>query len=396
MSTDTTAPPAPTPTPTRPAGHTTTPTRAQTARPTRNRLTVPAKPAAVTAANVTTIAGTAMAAAGPAGWAVAAAGAGAVTAGMIARRIIKNRRATSRAGRGLFPKLGPFRPLTSRPGHGLRLPTRGRPSPRPTPGLATGRRPSPRPRPTGSTHPNTPTRRPTSSRPTNGPHSRIPTTRAGRITRRAAAATTRGAGALLRAIGRALRRLWQALSRIMRRRVLGHQDQPPTPQPAPTPPPPARRTRATVRRPTQPTTPHNPPAADTTSTHGRNPAMPTPNGRPAPTPQGPVYAAARRVHAAAAEHKPKGMLEVRVAAYEAPFVIAEIAAAFRLQAEACANQPVDPTWGQGIMAVATMLDAAAQGARRLGPSFDGLHRNLLDNLQQANNAQMWDTTNNNH
>lgn len=368
---------------------------------TKTTLTVPAKPAAVTAANVATIAGTAVAAAGPAGWAVAAAGAGAVGAGVIARRILRRRRGTSSsASRWSTPRLGRFRPFRSGSTGGGSTGRRTGASPtanggragRPSPTASGGRvgKPSPHPRPPGTSR--TPGSTPARNRPT-GSRGQAPKSFAGRVARRAGAAVARGTGRAARAGGRVLRkRLWPWMRRIVRRKILHQPDPAPAtakakPQPAT---PPRRQTRATVRRPVnQQARPSN------TRTEGNSSMADARNGLPVPAPDGPVYAAARNVLAAASEHTPKGMLEVRNFAWASPYSIKAFADAYRLLAEASRNQPVESEWGQAVMAIATLLDSAAEAARKLGPGFDDLHFDLVRRLLNPRPGEaMWDTVNN--
>lgn len=121
--------------------------------------------------------------------------------------------------------------------------------------------------------------------------------------------------------------------------------------------------------------------------------MPQPQPLPAPAPVGPVYQAARRLHGTAVDHQVKGMLEVRTEAHELPHTIAEVAAAIRARAAACAKEPLDQAYAAHLAQIAVVVDTAAQAARSLGPSFDALHDTEVRRLLQPRpNEQKWDTS----
>jgi hypothetical protein len=114
-----------------------------------------------------------------------------------------------------------------------------------------------------------------------------------------------------------------------------------------------------------------------------------------PTPVGPVYTAARQVHAAAVEHKIRGMLELRTEAYEFPHTLAEVAAAIRTRAEYYGTEAVEPEYAHMVAAVAATVDAAADAARRLGEAFDALHQAELRRLLAPRpNEEKWDVSQN--
>lgn len=415
-------------------------------------LTVPAKPAIVTGANVATLAGTAAAAAGPVGWAVAAGVAAVAGGGYAVRRAFVRRDTSSdghlgrgggagrsasgqrslggarssgagRAGRSAGAAAGgrrrggaastaggagrhaAGRAGTGRGGAGSSTAGRrgsGLGALNPMRALAS-RRAAGR-GPAGSTAAGR-------SRAASGPLGR-----AGR----SVGALGRGAGRLASAPARAAWRaakqhranrranhatggqsspgVWQRMRRFVRGNVLGHK--PPTAKPAnpKTTPTDRRHTGGTVRRPTQPTDPSGrraPAPRPTTRTSERTPTMGDTQTAGGPQPTSPFFHAARQVHATAAKFEPRGMMEVRGETYEMPHSLDEIAAALRVRAQACTKQPLHPQLAHAIAQVAACVDSAAQAARQLGPAFDALHPTEVARiLKPRPNEQAWDVANN--
>lgn len=184
----------------------------------------------------------------------------------------------------------------------------------------------------------------------------------------------------------------------MRRRILGKPD-PAPPVDTGTGPDgkqtePQRATGDTVRRPDQ-TAPDSRRGNDDNPNSIEQEKEPVMANTKAPQPIGPVYTAARQVHAVAVEHTVKGTMELRTEAYEFPWTIAELAAAVRARADHCTKEAVDPAYAQALVQIATTVDAAAQAAARLGPAFDALHQTEVNRiLKPRPNESKWDTVNN--
>lgn len=386
-------------------------------------LTVPAKPAAVTAANVATLAGTAAAAAGPVGWAVTATAAAAGGAYLVARRVVRRGRQRRRNG--------PFGPAPT----GASLGRFG--------GAPAGRLKSGLGRRIGSTIGGSGAARAADRRGAlsaglarhlrgNGGRgskggvaspgsrrasSRIPGTlsrlgrRVGAVGRAAGKLGTKGAQSA--GNGRTKKQrtpvtsgtsgagsgLWRYARRLVRRRVLGkpgpEQVRKAPPKSGPQPP---RKTGASIRRSPQPTAgpesrsrgPVPKPKPHHVSTTGG-----TMSGNSTPQPTSVFWHAARQLHAAAAKFKPRGMIEVRTECYELPQALAEISGALRKRAEECTKQPLDPKLAAAIMQIAACVDTAAHSSRTLGDAFDGLHPTEVRRiLRPRANEGAWDTTNN--
>lgn len=426
---------------TRPTASHPRPTKSAAQNGPATTLTVPAKPALVTGANVAALAGTAAVAAGPVGWAVAAGVAAAAGGGYVVRRaVVRRTPATGSADRGT---------AGGRQRSGLRLPGSGRATTRTAAAAGgTGRRGAATPAGTGRS----PSGRTTSSPSASGRRSLNPLNALRSMTGRRALArgaspgsgrtrtgagtsgrsgrgigsgplgrASRSAGRLAAAPARALwsaakqrraaRRAasasagratsgrWNRMRRFVRRHILGQQ--PPTRTPSKTQPAPGTRrsTGDQVRRSRPaPGAAERAPAPRPMPIHNRT------NGRPSmssaksgnpPQPSSPFYHAARQVHAAAAQFEPRGMMQVRTEAYEMPHSLGEIAAALRVRAQACTKQPLHPQLAQAIAQVASCVDAAAQAARQIGPAFDGLHPTEVARvLQPRPNEQAWDVANN--
>jgi hypothetical protein len=132
----------------------------------------------------------------------------------------------------------------------------------------------------------------------------------------------------------------------------------------------------------------------TNSDTERSPDMAGTN-KQAPQPVGPVYQAARRVHATAAEYTVKGVMELRTEAYEFPWTIKEIANAVRARVAHCTKEAVQPEYAQALNQIATTVDAAAQAAARLGEAFDALHFTEVRRILAPRPGEdKWDIANN--
>jgi hypothetical protein len=103
-------------------------------------------------------------------------------------------------------------------------------------------------------------------------------------------------------------------------------------------------------------------------------------------------AAARQFNATAASYETKGNTEIRAEAYEMRIVVQLLAGGIRSRAEWNKKKNIDPTLHAMYEKIASVVEAAANAAAMLGPTFDDLHRDLLNNL--ANGDAGWDTTTN--
>lgn len=426
MTTDVTAPAPAKPTaPPKPASA----SKSKAAQPDpRTTLTVPAKPAAVTAANVAAIGGTAAAAAGPVGWAVAAAVAAAGGGFYVARRVVRRSRAeTARTatviggGSGLG-RLGGGSAGRSR-GTGVGGLGRGARAGTSAPGSSAGRAVAGR-------------RWPSLGR----SRGQARTSRGGGTTggrdaggrRGALGQIGRGLGAVGRGAAGPARAAWKAAKtrrantkaaraagtkgpgmvararRLMHRNVLG---KPATAKPdagkrttagadgaAKRPP---RRTGTTIRRAPDPTvgadqTQRGPvPKPDRRSTERKPTMSGNGNTNGGPQPSSHFWRSAQQLHGAAAKFEPRGMIEVRNECFELPHALGEIAAALRVRAQAVTKQPLQPALAAAIMQIAACVDTAAQASRQLGPAFDNLHPTEVARiLKPRPNEQAWDVSNN--
>jgi hypothetical protein len=191
---------------------------------------------------------------------------------------------------------------------------------------------------------------------------------------------------------------WGWVRKFVRRKLMGHGEGGETPNATETAAKTKRRTGDKVDRPDEALKP---------TTGRRDVPKPAPSdGRPAmaaqnngpqgPQPTSPFWHACRQVHATAAQHKPQGMLARRQEAFEMSFSLAEISAALRLLAQTHTSQePLEPAYAGAVMQVAATVEAAAQAAKQLGPSFDGLHATQVQGLLQPKPGQeKWDTVNN--
>ncbi len=107
-----------------------------------------------------------------------------------------------------------------------------------------------------------------------------------------------------------------------------------------------------------------------------------------------LYQAARNFHGVACEYTPRGMLEVRAEAYELPDTLGQLADALRVRAQANAKESLHPDLPAAYAAIADAMQVAAQTARQLGPAFDAMHKQLVDNLTSSPNPAGWDSTSN--
>lgn len=113
----------------------------------------------------------------------------------------------------------------------------------------------------------------------------------------------------------------------------------------------------------------------------------------APAPVGPVYTAARQVHAVAVNSQIKGTMELRTEAWEFPHTIQALADAISARATLCTREAVDPAYAAHLMQIAATVQAAAQAARSLGPAFDALHEKEIRRITQPRpNEAKWDTS----
>lgn len=185
-----------------------------------------------------------------------------------------------------------------------------------------------------------------------------------------------------------MRNGYRKLRRWTKRRVLGQPDPQPEKKTAVTKAQPeARRTGDKVRRPDGTITTKDSGAEGDPTMAGNG------NQHKAPQPVGPVYQAARRVHATAVEYTVKGTMELRTEAWEFPYTIGELAAAIRARVQHCTREAVDPAYAQALAQIASTVDAAAQAAANLGPAFDALHKREIDRiLRPRANEDKWDTT----
>lgn len=413
-------------------------------------LTVPAKPALTTAANLATLAGSAMVVAGPPGWiAGAAVAAGGAAVGVT--RSVRRRRARQ-AALGGFPVIGGVggpasrraasgssgraagggRSSTGRPAAGGRAATGGRTAGRGSgsgraggllgrlgragsgAGTSAGRTGSGRgPSLGGRAGGRTATRR--------GPLGRLAA--AGRRTAAAIgagrnAATPRAAATAARrhanrptptgrkrtkALGAAgvaaglvgARNGFRKARRWVRRNVLGEPEPTKAERKTPAKQPPQRQTGNQVRRPDDKRNPDRSgaPKPGTTSTTEREPTM-TANGQ-APQPSSHFWQSARQLHAAAAKFQPRGMMEVRAECAELPYALSEIASALRARAQACTQHPLHAQMAQLFMQISACVDSAAQASTQLYPAFDALHPTEVRRiLQPRPNEPAWDVNNN--
>ncbi|RKR92736.1 hypothetical protein BDK92_7214 [Micromonospora pisi] len=409
------------------------PAKAPKAQPTADKpttvLTVPAKPAAVTGANVVAIGGTAAAAAGPVGWAVAAVVAGGAVAGYTVRRAVIRRNA--KADGGGTPGVGPLfsgrppagggRNKGSRAGGGAsnRAGSGGTSGGRSDRSGGSSRTAAQRAKSAGRSLLDRLGRKPggdkspgggggRNKRTTGGPASKM-----SRAAGRAAASAARGLWNAVKAQRTAAAKKKQdraaagkktkpqkawGWARKITRRVLGKKDQPKPAAKTPTTKPEAPRvTGDKVRRGQAPDATNQNPSKPATNraarTTERNPLMGNNNAQQSTSP---FWAAARQVHATAAQHKPRGMLARRQEAFEMPAALGEIAAGLRLLAQTHTSQePLEPAYAAAVMQVAATVESAAQASRHLAPAFDALHSVQVRRLLQPKVGEdMWDTVNN--
>lgn len=392
-------------------------------RPTATTLTVPARPAMVTGANAVALAASSVVAAGATGAIAVAAGVAAVGGVAIVKgvrgrgsgRSLLSRSSRPRSGgtSGSMPgprrlgrssaggtvyRSGATRARTAGPvaatrraaagaagwlGLG-RMPSR---TSRSAGGSGSGRTSTPSVRtPRGQASgrasvPRTAVSRPSASRPSAGrPGGASTATASGRSKPKRPIRDWVG-----RLAARAARRGWKRLRKWFRRNILGIPDKPAKA----TKPKPERKVGATVSRPDTTT-----PTPKTTTHKGDTPMAP---GAQLPTlaPSSPVYDAARRFHAVAADYHVKGTLELRGEMHELHHTIAELAAGIRARVAECQVSAVDPTILEALVRIASVIDTAAQTARQIGPAFDEVHHAEIHRLVQPRQGEAkWDTANN--
>lgn len=429
---------------TRPVARPVAPARRAPVKPKPEKLTVPAKPAAVTAGNVVTLATTAAVVGGPPVWiGLAAAGA----AGSVGYAVRRYRRSPARAAKAWQITW----PAGSRTALGRAAAGRstgagaGRSAARGNRGLLAGRSGSAAGRSTGGRSGAAGAGRSTGASRTGaggwlsrrGRHAAgrtgsgsgsaaSPTTRAGRVARRMAQRTARATAPARRAAWKATKATGRATGRRLRsmatkdraqakrgwawgrrtvRRWLGRStpeteaaekaaaDKAATAKAAQDAKTPARpATAGTVDKPTSGSSPQVKTTSTTSTREGTNP-MATNSSPKAPVAGGPIYQAARRFRGECASHTVKGTMEHRNEAYDFSYALAELAEGVRARVAHCGQDAVEPAYMQLLNSIAGMVDTAAASAKRLGPAFDDLHRKEIGRILHPRNGEAkWDTT----
>jgi hypothetical protein len=107
-----------------------------------------------------------------------------------------------------------------------------------------------------------------------------------------------------------------------------------------------------------------------------------------------MWQAANKFHDTCAAYKPRGMLEVRAEAWEMAATLTELANGMYARAQANTRESLDPSLSTLYARLADQVSAAAAAAQTLGPGFDAMHRQLVENLLKSPNPAGWDSSNN--
>jgi hypothetical protein len=106
---------------------------------------------------------------------------------------------------------------------------------------------------------------------------------------------------------------------------------------------------------------------------------------------GPVFQAARRLHAVAVEHKVQGTMQIRDEIHTLPLTLNEVAAAIRARVAECGQSAVDPLVQSALAHIANLVQTAANASKAIGPQFDDIHRvEIRRNLRPRQGEQKWD------